>query len=315
MLHVLNGDETRRVFERAGLAGDVLVWRDILVEGPVTADTDAVPALDARTAFLAERLAIDRDTYTRGAREQAAGLDNARGHDEVVLWFEQDLFCAVNLWRLLDWFAHRPPAPRLSLVYPSTEDVKGLGALAPERLAALFGERMPVTEETLALGRRAWTAYASADPFDTAPLVDREDAALPFVRGAFRCHLGRFPSVANGLNELESTTLAALRREPRDFGALFRDVTGHPRVRRHGMGDVQFAAAVRGLAPLVRALGGDVMEAELEITQVGRDVAAGDTDWLGVRPIDTWIGGVRLLEGRPLWRWDGAFGRLVRAPA
>jgi len=34
-----------------------------------------------------------------------------------------------------------------------------------------------------------------------------------------------------------------------------------------------------------------------------------------VRPIDTWLGGVRLVEGRPLWRWDGAFGRLVRAPA
>jgi len=260
VLHVLNGDETRRVFERAGLAGDVLVWRDILVEGPVTADADAVPALDARAAFLAERLAIDRETYTRSAHEQAAGLDRARGHDEVVLWFEQDLFCAVNLWRVLDWFARRPPAPRLSLVYPSTDDVKGLGVLESERLAALFGERMPVTEETLALGRQAWAAYASADPLDAAPLVDRDDAALPFVRGAFRCHLGRFPSVTNGLNELESATLAALRREPRDFGALFRDVTAHPRVRRHGMGDVQFAAAVRGLAPLVRAVGGDVRE-------------------------------------------------------
>jgi len=315
MLHVLNGDETRRVFERASLAGDVLVWRDILVEGPVTAETAAVPALDARVAFLAERLAIDRETYARGAREQAAALEAARGHDEVVLWFEQDLFCAVNLWRLLDWFARRPPVPRLSLVYPSTEDSKGLGALEPERLAALFAERTPVTEETLALGGRAWAAYASADPLDTAPLVGREDAALPFVRSAFRCHLGRFPSVANGLNELETATLAVLRRASRDFGALFREVSAHPRVRRHGMGDVQFAAAVRGLTPLVRVLGGEVVQAELEITQVGRDVVAGDSDWLGVRPIDTWLGGVRLVEGRPLWRWDGAFGRLVRSPA
>jgi hypothetical protein len=42
---------------------------------------------------------------------------------------------------------------------------------------------------------------------------------------------------------------------------------------------------------------------------------AGDTDWLGVRPIDTWLGGVRLVEGGPLWRWDGARGRLVSAAA
>jgi len=314
MLHVLNGDETLRVFERAGIAGNVVVWRDILVEGPVSADGDAVPALEARVAFLSERLAIDRERYARGAREQAEALEAARDHDEVVLWFEQDLFCAVNLWRLLDWFGRRPPAPRLSLVYPSTDDVKGLGALEPARLAELFAERQPITEETLALGGRAWAAYASADPLDSAPLVDRDDAALPFVRSAFRCHLGRFPSVANGLNEVETATLAVLRRGPRDFGDLFREVSAHPRVRRHGMGDVQFSAAARGLAPLLRVLGGEITQAELEITQVGRDVVAGDTDWLSVRPIDTWLGGVRLAEGRPLWRWDGARGRLVRSP-
>jgi hypothetical protein len=315
MLHVLNGDETRRVFERAGIAGDVVVWRDILVEGPVNGDGDAVPALAARAAFLAERLAMDRERYARGAREQADALEAARGHDEVVLWFEQDLFCTVNLWRLLDWFAGRPPAPRLSLVYPSTDEAKGLGAEEPARLAALFEARQAIGDDTLALGRRAWAAYASDDPLDSAALVEHEDAALPFVRGAFRCHLGRFPSVANGLNEVETGILAVLRRGPRDFGDLFREVTTHPRVRRHGMGDVQFAGTTRGLAPLLRVLGGDVMQAELEITQVGRDVVAGDTDWLSVRPIDTWLGGVRLAEGRPLWRWDGARGRLVRTPA
>ena len=33
MLHILNGDATAGVSARTGLAGDVLVWRDILVEG------------------------------------------------------------------------------------------------------------------------------------------------------------------------------------------------------------------------------------------------------------------------------------------
>ena len=331
MLHVLNGDSTRAVFERAGLAGDVLVWRDILVEGPVTIEGDAVPALEARLPFLAERLGIDREEYARGAREQAAGLDTAKGHDEVVLWFEQDLFCAVNLWRLLDWFA-RHPVSRLSLVYPSVDDARGLGSLPPERLGAGFAQRVTVSEAMLELGQRAWTAYAGPDPRDLAPLVDRDDDALPFVRSAFRCHLGRFPSAANGLNEVETATLAVVRRGPRDFSELFREVSVHPRVRRHGMGDVQFAAAVRGLTPLVRleerhgsagairvdkgGLGGPFEAPHvIDITQLGRDVAAGDTDWLGVKPIDTWLGGVRLAEGRPLWRWDGSFGRLVRSPA
>ena len=90
------------------------------------------------------------------------------------------------------------------------------------------------------------------------------------MQDAFRCHLGRFPSVANGLNELEAATLVALRRGPRRFGELFQEVTALPHLRRHGMGDVQFAACLRGLMPLVSITGGDILTAEIDITAQGR---------------------------------------------
>jgi hypothetical protein len=315
VLHVLNGDATATVFADAAIPGERLVWRDLLVEGPVAPGDGTPESLAARAAWLGKRLGIDPAGYTRTAREQAAGLAAAREHDEVVLWFEQDLFCAVNLWALLDWFARHAPDVRLGLVYPETDEVRGLGATPAGALAGLFEGRARVTDPMRALGRQAWAAYASADPLDSAPLVTDDEAALPFVRGAFRCHLGRFPSVVNGLNEVETAALAVLRRGPRRFGDLFREAGAHPRVRRHGMGDVQFAACVRGLGSLVDVAGHDVTTAELEITQRGRDVAAGDLDWLGVTSLDTWLGGVHLRPGAPLWRWDGARGRLVRSPA
>jgi len=221
--------------------------------------------------------------------------------------------CAVNLWSVLDWFARHARPTRLSLVYPEIDEVQGLGAMPAARLAALFAERRPVTEAMRAIGQLAWTAYAGADPLGSAPPSTGGTPALPFVPGAFRCHLGRFPSVANGLNEVETAALTVLRRGPRAFGDLFREVTAHPRVRRHGMGDIQFAACVRGLAPLVDAIGGEAASADLEITRIGRDVVAADRDRLEIQPIDTWLGGVHLRGDRPRWRWDGARGRLVAA--
>jgi hypothetical protein len=311
MLHLLNGDATAAVFAATGLAGERLVWRDILVEGPVAVGDATPAALAARARWLAGRLGIDRAGYERAVREQAAGLARALGHDEVVLWFEQDLFCAVNLWSALDWFARHAPATRLSLVYPAVGRVKGLGAMPAARLAALFTGRRPVTAAMRAAGQRAWAAYAGPDPRALERRGARQAAPLPFVRDALRCHLGRFPSAATGLNELETVALAGLRRGPRGFRALFREVAACPRVRRHGLGDTQFAACLRRLAPLVRATGGSTTDAALEITPLGRVVAAGDRDWLEVRPIDTWLGGVRLRGRRPRWRWDGARGRLV----
>jgi hypothetical protein len=224
VLHVLNGDATATVFADAGLPGETLVWRDILVEGPVTPGDPTPETLAARAAWLDERLGIDRAGYARGAHEQAAGLAAASRHDEVVLWFEQDLFCAVSLWALLDWFARHAPRVRLSLVYPETDESRGLGATPAEALPGLFAGRAPVTAPMRALGQQAWAAYASADPLDSAALGGDDEAALPFLRGAFRCHLGRFPSVATGLNEVETAALAVLRRGPRRFGDLFREV-------------------------------------------------------------------------------------------
>jgi hypothetical protein len=310
MLHVLNGDATATVFETAGIPGERIVCRDILVEGPATASV----SLDARAVYLADYLGLDGAAYARGVEEQTARLAGASGHDEIVLWFEQDLFCAVMLWWLLDRLARQAPAARLSLVYPPVDDnAPGLGAMPPARLAVLFGERRPVTEETRALGARAWAAYAGPDPLAGAALDDTPE--LPFVRDAFRCHWGRFPAVANGLNEVEGAALGVLQAGRRRFGELFREVSAHPRVRRHGMGDLQLAACLRRLAPLVRPDGAELMQATLEITPLGRDVVALGVDWLRVHAIDAWLGGVHLRRGGPLWRWDGARQRLVPSAA
>jgi hypothetical protein len=306
VLHILNGDATATVFADAGVAGERLVWRDILVEGPLPA-VSGTPSMATRAAFLAERLGIDAAEYTRTVAGQTASLNAARGHDEIVLWFEQDLFCAVTLWSLLDWFARNAPEASLSLIYPAgDEEARGLGAMPSPRLATLFASRQLVDEQARTLGAQAWAAYASADPLASAAFLRRETAALPFVTGAFRCHLGRFPSIANGLNEIESATLDVLGRGRRRFGELFREVSADPRVRPHGMGDVQLAAYLRQLRPLLT--GGDDA---LEITERGRAVMGGDEDWLSIRPIDVWLGGVHLVAPGPLWRWDGAQRRLV----
>jgi hypothetical protein len=44
----------------------------------------------------------------------------------------------------------------------------------------------------------------------------------------------------------------------------------------------------------------------LAITQTGRDVLQGVTDWLSLQPPLRWLGGVRIDPSTPNWRWDEA---------
>src|SRR5262245_33157619 len=93
--HVVNGDSVGGMFPHMGLPGDVIVWRDVLMEG-VVPPGDPATVLRARAAFLAETAwgrgaeAADEILASLVAADAAlvASLDAGR---ETVLWFEHDL--------------------------------------------------------------------------------------------------------------------------------------------------------------------------------------------------------------------------------
>jgi hypothetical protein len=302
VLHLLNGDATAAVFPDT-LPGERAVWRDILMEGPADADADT------RAAWLAPRLGVSADAYARRWREGIAMLSRAKEQDEVVLWFERDLFCTLNLWFVLT----RLDVSRVSLVFPALDaDFRGLGTLDSGHFPALFERRERLGLDEIRDAHELWRAYAAPDPTALA----RYEPILPFARSAIRLHSGRFPSAIHGLDELEHETLATLD-EPIDFGALFRRVTSIRPLNELGLGDVQFAATLSDLAagptPLVAIADREQSLSRWRIsrTPVAADVLAGRVDRLALAPLDRWLGGVHLRPGAPVWRWDSRHFALV----
>jgi hypothetical protein len=294
VLHLLNGDATLAVFPST-LPGLRAVWRDIMVEGPAVDDGAA------RGAWLGPRLGVTPEEYERGWRAGQAALARAADDDETILWFEQDLFCAVNLWFVI---AHLPQTTPVWLVFPPlTATFAGLGTLTAHELADLFERRRPLDRAARAEAASLWRAYAASNP--TA--LSQTHAVLDFAREAVRLHLGRFPSTARGLDEIETATLHALVGGPHAFADLFRAVPQAPPHRSHGMGDVQYAAVLRDLVPLIAIddAAAPFTTWRIALKPDGADVLAGRLDGLGARALDRWLGGVHLRPGAPGWRWDG----------
>ena len=86
------------------------------------------------------------------------------------------------------------------------------------------------------------------------------------------------------------------------------------------MGDATFWTRLEGLArgprPLVRLSGRPTHQAfpkgEIELTEDGRRVLAGDADWIALDGIDRWLGGIHLVGKSVPWRWDARGRKLVR---
>jgi hypothetical protein len=323
MLHITNGAAAGGTLRRAGLGGEVSDNADILHEGPVPAGLSDERLREIRARFMAERGYCSYEHAIDYSKSWDSALEHASEHDEVVLWFEHDLFDQLNLIRVLDWF-YRHPVPALSMIcidrFPGVEPFHGLGQLDAEQLASLFPFRHAVTRGELQLGTRAWRAFRSSNPDDLVALVNDDTSVLPFLGGALTRFLEEFPSVDNGLTRTERQALTVAVSTPSTVGELFRAM--YPLEERIFMGDSTFYAYMRDLArgerPLVR-LGPERQSelAELEalrsltvfVTSTGEDVLEGRNDRVRLNGLDLWRGGAHLTPAT-LWRWNGE--KLIR---
>jgi hypothetical protein len=342
-LHITNGDSAGDKLRRI-VDGEVTVTCDVLHEGPVPAvDGDAWyqtrgQFLAGAHGFSAEQLQDDL------ARWDAKVADAVSRGDEVVLWFEHDLFDQLLLIRTLDLLVGMPaPSSRsgkadtmsVGLIcidrFPGVERFIGLGQLSEHQLATLIGTERSVTAEQYSLAVEAWAAFRSPDPHELLAIAvglpasrsegqadTTNDAPLPFLRDALLRLLAEYPSAANGLTGTEQLALEALGAGPMTGWALF--VATQAREPRPFMGDTTFFGIIGALAsarvPLVAIAAAadeiDLRRSAVTLTDAGRDVVAGRRDRVALNGIDLWRGGVHLVGAdRSPFRWDAIGERLV----
>ena len=262
MLHVLNGDAVLEPLRAAGIPGEFTVWADVLHQGPLPAGLEGEPLREVRAAHLAESFGLDRGDVLARLRTWDAGLDRWTGFDEVVFWFEHDLFDQLLLIRHLDWL-HRIGAPpgRFSLIcigsHPAVPDFHGLGQLTPRQLAALLPSRRAITPADVAEGTRAWALVRADDPVALAAWLDAGGGRrLEFLPGALRRLLEERPG-PDGLSRSERQILRALEPGPATFDEIFRAT--QTMEERVFMGDASLRWLLDGLArrrePLVEPAG------------------------------------------------------------
>src|SRR3954464_9537428 len=162
MLHVTNGDSVVHSFRDGGMPGVYLAWRDVLHDGAVP-QCDSLDAMSDVRANEIARLGGSGDYRALRAEfaQRDATLGAFRGHDEVVLWFEHDLYDQLQLLQILDWFSrqdHEGARVRLIQIdrHRDVSPFFGLGQLSGQQLADLLPLRQPVSPQQFAMGMVAW---------------------------------------------------------------------------------------------------------------------------------------------------------------
>ena len=314
-LHVANGSCTTEIIRAAKIPGVLSLWADPLYEGPVPGGLTDHELLAVRERFHAGPAGVPDVDDVNSLRRWRVTIDRHESYDELILWFEHDLFDQLSLIQVLSWIRGRLPAAKpVSLIcigsFPGRPGFKGLGELAPSELAPLMETRQRISDAQYALAERAWTAFRAADPEDLDRLWRSDLQPLPFLSAALRRFLEEYPSTRDGLSRSERRLLQLADPGPMELLAAFPRM--HDREDAFYITDTsltELAETLSGTAPALLTFdrppdGGPPLQGSVAITSVGRDVLSGRKDRIATCGLDRWFGGVHLQSGAAVWRWD-----------
>jgi hypothetical protein len=311
LLHVANGTSVTDTLESAGISGLTSIWADPLHEGPVPDGLDDDALLDLRAQHHAgSPAAADPRNDMRRWRKT---ITDHEAYDELVLWFEHDLFDQVNLIQLLVFVrTHVPASTPVSLIcidsFPGRETFHGLGELRASELASLLPARQHVTAAHYDLAERTWLAFRRPTPTALDELIHGDTSALPFLARALRRFLEEYPWTRDGLSRTERQLMTLASEGRADRPAVFHRMSEDEDA--YYITDTSYAELVHALATTAPPLLTNGIEGPA-LTQKGREVLEGRIDRVALCGFDRWFGGVHLHGHAVPWRWDGGRGRIV----
>ncbi len=229
--HVLNGDALREQFP-SNLEGEIIVFRECLVDGPVSAATEEA-FYEQRAEFLVSSYGASSQEYLTQSRGELEKLEGIEVGAEVNFWFEDDLFCQVNFWFAL--YQTRQRHVSRFLVRPFHLSPFGFAAYDRQGLLEVYSNRTVLPPDGPLFD--LWNSYSKSDIKSLSSVASQLQVDFPFIEDAVEAHCQRRPH--NGFLGRPSELLMQIQKELNtdQFGPIFGEFS--KRAPIYGFGDVQ----------------------------------------------------------------------------
>ena len=257
ILHITNGDLTTNYLKKLNFSGEFITWREMLCEGKTTPDVGSENFWKNRFNFLNSSYSITKKKFINYTLKEYRNLCNKKAINEIVLWFDYDLSCQINMIAVLSWLKRYRKGYYISIVSSGkTKDSKNrllFSTLNSEQIIHLFQNRTELKQDDLEYVDYIWQLYCSDTPMRLETVYKHHNAP-PFkhLTSALTAHLQRFPSIENGLNKVENTILETTNNSNNNLSInkkqLIIKLLKEQEV--YGFGSLQYAFKINTLSKL-----------------------------------------------------------------
>lgn len=252
VLHILNGDSTKSLLEKSELEGDVVVCRELFCEGKIIADIGSDQFWKHRYNFFQTAYNVNKLEYFDKTIKEFVQLEDVSKYDEVVLWFEYDLFCQVNLMVMGSYLLKNyRSAVNYYLVCVGKEHPKDiwktLSDYSPEEYVTLYNNKIKLSRHDLLFIREAWDVYVKNDKEQLKIFNFKKSKKIKYFDIAMRQHMQRFAD-AKGLDEIDYKILGIIREKPLTKNKIIRALLLWQKESTvYGFGDLQYVRKLKNL--------------------------------------------------------------------
>ncbi|AUC81500.1 DUF1835 domain-containing protein [Lacinutrix sp. Bg11-31] len=211
-LNITNGSSLTEYLEKEKYEGEMLTWHEMLCEGPTEIEIDTTSFFETRKAFLESVYDAEYDILK--IQSEIQKTNNINEYKEVILWFEYDLFCHINLIAAISLLKQKDIRVPMFLVcsgrVKGEKGLKGLPELSPKQLKEHYQNRIELTIDDIATAQKAWSIYCEGDHNLLKPLITRV-SNFKYLSICLKAHLKRFPDTRSGLSTLEYNILILIK--------------------------------------------------------------------------------------------------------
>ena len=251
-LHILNGDSTAGIFADSQLPGEILVWREMLCEGPLHKEVGSDPFWINRYAYFEKSLEVSRLEYYDKTIKEILKIEDNDNYNEVVLWFEYNLFCQINLLAACTFLLKNfRKDNRYSLVCTGkekgTEQLQSLSDYTADDYKELYQNRIKLTRNDLLFAKESWEIYVKNDQKEIREFNFNRNKKFRYLQAAIDQHLKRFPD-ENGLNQIDRKIVELYKQGITTQNDLVKELLNWQKAETvYGFGDLQYQIKIKNL--------------------------------------------------------------------
>ena len=232
--HILNGDSLKDQFPEI-ISGEIIIARECLVDGNVKGN-NLIEFFKTRAKFISNNYnGYNEQGYFETTVPEFEKMQNIPDNVDINLWFEDDLFCQVNLWFVINLLSKSHQNNQIFLIRPNSHTKYGFGGLNTSELISIYKNRLELTEFDKLVS--LWESYQINDTEKLIKTSRQLKNTYPYIFTAVAAHIERIPTNDNIGRPSKSLIRIMDELQTVEFAPIFREFCERENI--YGFGDLQ----------------------------------------------------------------------------